>query len=288
MVSGLRALFSFIFTLFLLIVSLGAFHQTHTYTSTVAPHSDLTRFLGTLCPVLSILTYISPIASAVECVRKWDVTHFPIQVVFAQAAQNVASAAYGLHIDNDPFLISSGVGLVFQLIWITVWFAVMKRDSNSPTIRGMHPITASLLVGSAIILAVILLTWTSRKLVGSLSCGLTLLLCISPLSKLGLVVRSMNSASIPIAMSVVMLITNIAWAVYGLLLEDVFVFLPSLFGFVITVFQILVSAWCNGYLFYDLTFLKWLYLGYESVTPVESVAHSNDVTFGLEEDRRIS
>jgi uncharacterized membrane protein len=89
-------------------------------------------------------------------------------------------------------------------------------------------------------------------------------------------------------MSVVMLITNIAWAVYGLLLEDVFVFLPSLFGFVITVFQILVSAWCNGYLFYDLTFLKWLYLGYESVTPVESVAHSNDVTFGLEEDRRIS
>jgi uncharacterized protein with PQ loop repeat len=75
----------------------------------------------------------------------------------------------------------------------------------------------------------------------------------------------MNSASIPLVMSIVMLIANASWAVYGILLEDVFVFLPSIFGFCITVFQLLVSAWCNGVLFYDLAFLKWMYAGYQPV-----------------------
>jgi uncharacterized protein with PQ loop repeat len=205
--------------------------------------------------------------------------------VAAQAAQNIASAAYGLHIRNEPFYISSFVGLLFQLTWIAVWFSVVKRDSKHRFMRSTHPLFAALVMLSTTASIIYLLLWVDRDLVGSLSCGMTLLLCIAPLSKLGLVVRSMNSASIPLVMSIVMLITNVAWAVYGLLLHDVFMVLPSLFGLIITIFQLLVTAWCNGFLFYDLSFLKWLYRGYETVPEADSSMQAPAVTFGLEEER---
>ena len=285
MVTGLRALASFLFTLVLLLGSLGLFHQTHEYTAALAPHTQRITFLALLCPVLSILTYVSPVGSVIEILRSRDATHFPIQIVIAQLLQNIAGASYGILIANEPFLISSAVGLVFQTIWIICWFSIIRRNTQSRVYRNFHPFLATVAMTALIVLSVFALTVLGRDFVGTLSCALTLLLCISPLAKLGLVVRSMNSASIPIAMSIVMLVTNVAWGIYGLMLEDVYVFLPSLLGFLITVFQILVSAWCNGYLFYDLTFLKWIYTGYEPIEVTQSptaVQMSNG--FGLDED----
>jgi solute carrier family 50 protein (sugar transporter) len=263
--SGYRVFASFFFTLVLILASLGLFHQAHQYTSTLVPHPERLSFLELACPLLSIFTYVSPIGSVIATVKNGDATHFPIQVILAQLAQNVAGAAYGILINNNPFLISSGVGLFFQIIWVTSWYSVIRHDSKCKAFRHTHTFLACLILTTFIVLSAYLLTLLGRDAVGSVSCALTLLLCISPLSTLGLVVRSMNSASIPLIMSIVMLITNVAWAIYGILLEDMYVFLPSLFGFIITVFQIIVSAWCNGFLFYDLTFLKWLYTGYEPV-----------------------
>jgi hypothetical protein len=286
MVTGLRAVASFLFTLLLLLGSLGLFHQTHKYAEVLAPQPQRLSFLAVVCPVLSILTYVSPVGSVIQILKSGDATHFPIQVVIAQMLQNIAGAAYGILISNEPYLISSAVGLVVQTIWMICWFSVVRRSTRSRFVSTIHPFLATIGMGAFIALSAFALTLFGRDLVGTVSCGLTLLLSISPFAKLGLVVRSMNSASIPFIMSLVMLVTNIAWGIYGLMLEDVNVFLPALLGFLITVFQILVSAWCSGFLFYDLTFLKWLYTGYE---PVGGNGHSPGVemrvdSFGLSEE----
>ena len=276
MISRVRVFASFFFTLVVILASLGLFHEAHKYTSTLVPHPERLTLLGIACPVLSILTYLSPAWSVVETLRSGDATHFPIQVVLAQLVQNVAGASYGILISNDPFLISSGIGLVFQVIWVMSWYSVVRSDSKCKAFRLTHPLLGSLILTAFITVSTYLITLLGRDAVGTLSCALTFLLCISPLAKLGLVVRSMNSSSIPLAMSIVMLITNVAWAIYGILLEDMYVFLPSLFGFIITVFQIIVSAWCSGYLFYDLEFLKWLYTGYE---PVAESSNSEELQY---------
>ena len=284
MISKLKAFSSLFTTTTLLIASVIVLHQTHEYSSSRIEESTRLSVLAMLCPILSILCYISPISSVVEMLRHSDDSQFPIAVILAQACQNIASAAYGLQIDNGPFFLSSAVGLMFQVLWLTAWYFVVKMTKSYRSVL-VHPALAALLAVLFISCSVYVLTLVSRDYVGVLSCLLTLLLCISPLATLGLVVRSRNSASIPIPMSVVMLATNAAWAVYGILLEDNYVFLPSLFGFVITVFQLIVTAWCGGLLFYDLTFLQWAY-GYQSVdgTGVQERSESN--RFGLEEGDR--
>ena len=260
-----KALASLLATFLLLVTSVAVLHQTHQYSTSLAPHTARLSFLAVASPLLSVVTYISPIGSVLAMVRSGDTIHFPIQVIIAQCLQNVASLAYGLLIQNEALYFSSGAGLLFQLMWVTAWYSVARRRWRQPIWKALHPALACLGSLVTILACIFLLTLCPHELVGMVSCALTLALCVSPLASLGIVVRRMNSASIPLVMSIVMLIANASWAVYGILLEDVFVFLPSIFGFCITVFQLLVSAWCNGVLFYDLAFLKWMYAGYQPV-----------------------
>lgn len=292
-----KSFLSFLVTVSMLVVSLVLLHETHQFSSTYVAHSTQIWALAVICPLLSILSYMSPITAVLSMIRNSDVSTFPIAVIMAQAAQNVACAAYGIQIRDDPFFISSAVGLVFQLIWLTAYFTIARRrPRGTKSLYRIHPIVASVGMTISMVVVVYALTIASIDAVGTISCGMTLLLCVSPLATLGVVVRSRNSASIPIPMSVIMLLSNIAWGIYGILLKDNFIILPSLLGVIITVFQLIVTAWCNGLLFYDLTFLQDLFgaAAYTSVlegSPVGSPVnrqlsrHSSISVYGLEEQQ---
>ena len=290
-----KSFLSFLVTVSMLVASLVLLDETHQFSSTFVPHSTQIWALAVICPLLSILSYMSPITAVLSMIRNSDVSTFPIAVIMAQAAQNVACAAYGIQIRDDPFFISSAVGLVFQLIWLTAYFTIARRrPRGTQWLYGIHPIVASVGMTLCMVVVVYALTIARIDVVGTISCGMTLLLCISPLATLGVVVRSRNSASIPIPMSLIMLLSNIAWGIYGILLKDNFIILPSLLGVIITLFQLIVTAWCNGLLFYDLTFLQDLFgtAAYQSVlegSPVGSPTtrqlspHSSISVYGLEE-----
>ena len=284
-------LVSLTLTVSLLVGSLVLLHQAHQFSQSVVPSSTRLFALELACPLLSVLCYASPVGSVIAMVRRSDRSDFPMAIIVAQTVQNLASSAYGIHIKDDPFFLSSAIGLGFQLIWLTAWYAVVRRLNQS---WHVHPAAVSAMLALVFVCTVFALTRVREDIVGYLSCVLTLLLCVSPLANLGIVVRSKNSASIPIARSLVMLVANVAWALYGVLLEDRFVYMPSIFGFLITVFQLLVTAWCSGYLFFNLEFLQCLFGGgpgvYHQLSPsvvelqrrMSSAASSS---FGLEEQR---
>jgi solute carrier family 50 protein (sugar transporter) len=260
----LGSLGSFFLTVSMLVVSLLVLHESHNYSKSLIQHSKQISMLSVLCPLLSILSYMSPITAVIWMVKNGDESQFPVIVILAQALQNIACGAYGLQISDDPFFLSSAIGLVFQLIWLTLYYSVGRRRYTE-SIPDLHPIGFSTLVASSMIGLVFLLSLMNTNIVGMLSTILTTLLCISPLATLGIVVRSRNSATIPIPMSLVMLVTNIAWGIYGILLSDNYIFFPSLIGVIITVFQLIVTAWCNGVLFYNLTFLQVIFGTYQSL-----------------------
>lgn len=264
-----KGFLSFLLTVSLLIISLGVLRETHRYSSVLAPQSTLINAFNIICPVLSIFTYIAPVVSVIAMVREKSSSQFPIGVIQAQAFQNITCAAYGIHIASEPFFLSSAIGLIFQLIWITVWLSFKRRQLKTSCLKICHPVVVSLGLTILIIISVHILSNISRDVVGVLCVVMSFLLCVSPLLTLGIVVRSRNSASIPFFMSLVMLLSNAAWTIYGFLLKDAYIILPSVFGFIITVFQILVTAWCSGFLFYELAFLQLIYGGYQSVESCE-------------------
>ncbi len=282
--ASVRMVVSIVLTVGILGASMIGLLQTHAYSASLLPRSVLVQFLELICPLLSIAGYISPIPSVVSMVKNSDVSDFPAQVIFAQMIQNVAALGYGILIDNQPFLLSALIGIGFQVLWLAVWYAVGRRRTKIKIWRKTNPFVAVMM--SILLIGSITksLTFLPNESVGFIACVLTLVLCVSPLSSLGVVIRTRNSASIPVTMTAVMMIANIAWTMYGILLEDRYVYLPSLFGFVITVFQLIVTAWCSGLLFYELAFLQWIF-GHSNFHPLaELVRHPSAVSGHSAED----
>merc|ERR1712226_1320659 len=79
-----------------------------------------------------------------------------------------------------------------------------------------------------------------------------------PLTKIGIILRTRNASSIPQMMTFIAVINNAVWSLYALLIEDSVLLLPSLLGYFLSSFQVLLIFWCKGALPFDLDFLLLL------------------------------
>eukprot|EP00922_Rhytidocystis_sp_ex-Travisia-forbesii_P041099 GHVS01061335.1.p1 GENE.GHVS01061335.1~~GHVS01061335.1.p1 ORF type:complete len:514 (-),score=118.29 GHVS01061335.1:1949-3406(-) len=81
------------------------------------------------------------------------------------------------------------------------------------------------------------------------ACTISNLMLFSvPLSSTGTMIRNRSSDSLPMAMNLMMILCSVVWGIYGYLLKDAVVYVPSLIGYLMALFQLLVVLWCRGLL----------------------------------------
>uniref|UniRef100_A0A0G4GI25 Uncharacterized protein n=1 Tax=Chromera velia CCMP2878 TaxID=1169474 RepID=A0A0G4GI25_9ALVE len=83
---------------------------------------------------------------------------------------------------------------------------------------------------------------------------------LPPVMNMGRIIRAKDSRAIPLGLSISMLMCNFLWALFGLVLGDVVVWLPSVCGFGFCAVQLLVWGYCRGFwLPVDISTLALLY-----------------------------
>lgn len=75
---------------------------------------------------------------------------------------------------------------------------------------------------------------------GWISIAINIFMYASPLEKVRLVIRSKNSSSIPINLSVMIFINCCLWVATAVVDSDMFVLIPNIVGVVFTIFQIVL------------------------------------------------
>lgn len=70
-----------------------------------------------------------------------------------------------------------------------------------------------------------------------------------PLTGLGTIIRTRNSDSLPIVIVAMMIICNGTWGLYGHLVKDPVVYVPSVIGLLLSILQLLLVLWCRNLLF---------------------------------------
>eukprot|EP00922_Rhytidocystis_sp_ex-Travisia-forbesii_P041100 GHVS01061336.1.p1 GENE.GHVS01061336.1~~GHVS01061336.1.p1 ORF type:complete len:586 (-),score=138.66 GHVS01061336.1:1961-3718(-) len=91
-------------------------------------------------------------------------------------------------------------------------------------------------------------SWFGAEIVG-IACTISNLMLFSvPMSSMGTIIRNRNSDSLPMAMLLMMILCSAVWGVYGYLLKDPVVYVPSLIGYMMAMFQLLIVLWCRGLL----------------------------------------
>jgi solute carrier family 50 protein (sugar transporter) len=208
----------------------------------------LKSILSLICPVVTMTQFASPAPVVLEALRKLDVQNLPIPVMVSQAACNMLGTAYGLRVRNEVVLGSNMFGLGCQTVFLAA--------NHYVTCGNGHWIGFSVQIQAIYCIALyICVEVVSLNVLGQIITLFNLILFAIPLTKLGTILKSKNATSLPMAMTVVSFASNALWSLYGLLIKDMVVTLPSVLGYILCAFQVLVLLWCHNKLPFDLGFL---------------------------------
>lgn len=245
----LVALLDASFTVSTLAVGFGCIYGVAVLASAgLVERGALTVALSLACPLVTMTAYISPIPVVLEAVRSLNAQNLPLQVFQSQAVCNILSICYGIQITNAAVLITNMFGLLMQVLFLAADHYV--RSSSAGWMFFATKLSVGFNIGLYVFAAL-----TPINILGHFISVFNIILFAAPLAKLGSILRTRNSSSLPTAMTCISGVNNGVWTLYALLIEDDVVLLPSVLGFLLSTFQVLVIVWCKGGLPYDLSYL---------------------------------
>lgn len=209
----------------------------------------MTTLFSMLCPLITIAGFLAPIPIVVDGLCKPSVQNLPVLVFQVQAICNILALSYAVRIKNVAVLVTNMVGLAFQVLYLAVHWYVVRSNSRwlAFALQGSLLLNTALYVGQAFLPLTVL---------GYIIIIFNLCLCVVPLQTVPEILKTRNPAKLPAGMTAMATITNGMWLIFGLLLGDEVVYVPSFVGYASTGFQALLLLWCNQLLPFDLGFLK--------------------------------
>eukprot|EP00747_Dinoflagellata_sp_TGD_P165456 gnl/TRDRNA2_/TRDRNA2_186745_c0_seq1.p1 gnl/TRDRNA2_/TRDRNA2_186745_c0~~gnl/TRDRNA2_/TRDRNA2_186745_c0_seq1.p1 ORF type:complete len:289 (-),score=55.27 gnl/TRDRNA2_/TRDRNA2_186745_c0_seq1:188-1054(-) len=215
----------------------------------IVDKNSLTSFLSLAAPLLTMVQFVSPFPLMAEAIRKMNVQNVPTQVFKSQAACNILGLSYGIQIANVSVLATNMFGLACQILLLAGDHFV--RASNTKWI--WFSITLSVMFNISLYACVA----APIDILGHMITLFNIVLFASPLTKLGVILKTQNASALPGAMTVIQCANNAIWILYALMLQDMVVLFPSVLGYLLSGFQVLVILWCQHKLPFD---LGWLLL----------------------------
>eukprot|EP00428_Durinskia_dybowskii_P038975 CAMPEP_0170257768 /NCGR_PEP_ID=MMETSP0116_2-20130129/28749_1 /TAXON_ID=400756 /ORGANISM="Durinskia baltica, Strain CSIRO CS-38" /LENGTH=323 /DNA_ID=CAMNT_0010508801 /DNA_START=24 /DNA_END=992 /DNA_ORIENTATION=- len=213
-----------------------------------------TWMLSLACPMVTMVQFVAPAGLVTEAIRTSNAELLPTQAIALQAGCNICGIAYGIQIANGAVLFTNLVGVGCQLLFLTVGHFI--RQANSEWLR--FSLRASAMCNTAL---VILASLTPLSILGHLITVLNVGLYAAPLAKVGAVLKARNASSLSVSLTVISIMNNALWSLYALMIDDFVVLLPSLLGYMLSIFNVLVILWCKHLLPFDLSFLLALCRG---------------------------
>mmetsp|Transcript_74011 Transcript_74011/g.239272 ORF Transcript_74011/g.239272 Transcript_74011/m.239272 type:complete len:322 (-) Transcript_74011:121-1086(-) len=223
-----------------------------------------TTILSIACPLVTMVQFVSPTPVVMDAIRKMSSSSLPTPVFQSQAACNILGLAYGIQIANGAVLITNMFGLGCQILYLASDHYV--RSPNSGWLFFAVKLCVLFDLGLYVFATV-----APINTLGHTITVFNIILFAVPLTKLGSILRTRNASSLPTAMTCISVVNNAVWSLFGLMIEDIVVLFPSVLGFCLSSFQVLVILWCQGSLPFDLGFLLLACRGSrEAVLPVTS------------------
>eukprot|EP00921_Rhytidocystis_pertsovi_P014502 GHVQ01023448.1.p1 GENE.GHVQ01023448.1~~GHVQ01023448.1.p1 ORF type:complete len:495 (+),score=53.72 GHVQ01023448.1:746-2230(+) len=289
------------------------------------PASILLSYFDILCPLSSLLLYVSPIASVAKAAFEKEKKALPVRMFIVQGIANVLAIDYGIKAKHPPFYLTNMAGLCIQLFWVAMYNYIclarrptvntsyecsptsaqqksadfgQKRETQEKGSKGgvLHSFMAvkgnQIGGGAKTLQSMWWHLWSSEDGTGWMSfiatavCLISAMLYISscfgmevigiactlsnlmlfsvPLAGLGKMIRTRNADNLPLSIVVMMVVANATWGIYGNILKDPVVYVPSLIGFLLCVFQLLVVLWCRRLLVRWIDFAELFYTIFRS------------------------
>jgi len=204
-----------------------------------------TLILQTIVPaggaVISTVMYASPlptVAKAVQARAIGDINPIPFCVTIANT---IIWCVYGL-LKHDPFITTPNTPGVAMAVWATIAAYGLADDKVRSQLRNIILAETLCLPVLGVFTSFVISDPAAQLglwgLAGNLVC---ICMYASPLTTMGDVIRTRNSASILVPLTMTTLLNASLWTAYGLAIWDAYVFIPNGLGAVLAVAQLALT-----------------------------------------------
>ncbi|XP_070543326.1 sugar transporter SWEET1-like [Ptychodera flava] len=189
---------------------------------------DLLTFVSGTCIVITVLSFAAGIPPCLDIHKRRSTQNVPFLPFLVGLVNNYAILYYGFLRWDVTILIVNTIGSVIQTAYVLVYLRYAERKGHTymQLLYGGLFLAATYLYLHYIV--VDRATLTDR--LGLITCVTVVLFNIAPLAELVDIVKTKSSEKLSLSLTIAMFTTSLAWYTYGVLIDDLYVQLPSLQG----------------------------------------------------------
>lgn len=198
--------------------------------------------------LLSNVLYMAPMPAVYKAYNRGALGDLNVLPLAFMSVSTVSWLAYAFSVPN-PFIVASNLpGAAVAMAYTVITLPLVRSPAERQAVQGV-------MVGSV---GVVSLLWcylifsgidASRRsfLLGAFGSAICVVLFASPLSTMGEVIATRNSASIYAPLTFAQVTNCGTWSVYGLAIGDIWVWGPNLCGLMLGLMQLLLKILFPSY-----------------------------------------
>ncbi|XP_074559297.1 bidirectional sugar transporter SWEET6b-like [Curcuma longa] len=207
--------------------------------------STIRSIVGVIGNVISCGLFLSPMPTFIQIIKNKDVQQFSPIPYLATLLNCMLWFFYGLpivHPDSLLVITINGIGLVFETIYLSIFFIYAKAEGRLKVIK----ILALEIVFMVVVVVLVLLlahTTTKRSLIVGILCIIFgTCMYASPLVVMKLVIQTKSVEYMPFTLSLAGFLNGACWTTYAFLPFDVNILIPNGLGAIFAFAQLILYA----------------------------------------------
>ncbi|KAL2903816.1 Bidirectional sugar transporter SWEET15 [Bienertia sinuspersici] len=155
---------------------------------------------------------------------------------------------YGLLKNKEHFIISiNSVGCIIETLYLAFYYVYASKNARIYT--AILVISLNVVIFSVIVLIIQILIDDSSnrvRVLGIICAVVSTSVFAAPLTIIVKVIRTKSVEFMPFPLSFFLTLCAVIWFLYGILRNDIFIYIPNVFGFVLGLLQMVLYAVCKN------------------------------------------
>lgn len=222
----------------------------------VVPRETAIAGLPPLCAGMQMALLVAPFPMALNAVQGLNGGILPMPAIKCTAICNILGVSYALKVGNSAILSTNMFGLLCQTLYLT---ADQYIATENEKLSDIHWVRFAVDKSVVFNLGLLVCTrWLPTYYLGQLIIYFNIFLFAIPLANLPVVLTTRDASSMSFPLVAIGCVTNAAWTVFGMVIADNVLLVPSLLAYMLGAFQLMLITWSKGSLPFDLSFLLLL------------------------------
>ncbi|XP_074581087.1 bidirectional sugar transporter SWEET12-like [Curcuma longa] len=200
----------------------------------------LRTLIGIVGNLLSAMVVLAPVPTFYKICKKKSTESFDSVPYVVGLFSATMWVYYGI-LTADVLLLTINIGVcAVEVIYLAIFVFYAAPKSRAYTTKLILLINLGIFGGLVLISNLFIKGSKRAQITGGICASFAVAVFVAPLNIIRLVIKTKSVKYMPFFLSFFLTLSAVAWFSYGLLLRDLFVAVPNVFGFSLGVTQIII------------------------------------------------